>query len=383
MYFQTNIYFLFFCTCMTTDLLYQLSLTQISNIGCVHAKILTELFETAEDIFKAKKTTLEKIEGIGTVRANSIKAFHEFKEQDEEVRFIEKYNITPLFLKDEHYPKRLLNCYDPPTLLFYKGSANLNASKIISIIGTRTNSEYGKQMTETILNEVALYQPLVVSGLAYGIDAIAHKNSIKKNLATVGVLAHGLDKMYPSQHAALAKEMLAAGGGLLTEFRKETKPDKHNFPTRNRIVAGMCDATIVIETGIKGGSMITANLANNYNKDVFAVPGKATDAKSEGCNYLIQSNKAVLIRNGNDIAEQMGWEERKTKKENSRQKEIFITLSDEEKIIVELLKQKETVSIDELTINCNLNSSIIASVLLTLELQGVVQSLPGKMYGLS
>jgi DNA processing protein len=177
--------------------------------------------------------------------------------------------------------------------------------------------------------------------------------------------------------------MLAAGGGLLTEFRKETKPDKHNFPTRNRIVAGMCDATIVIETGIKGGSMITANLANNYNKDVFAVPGKATDLKSEGCNSLIQNNKAVLIRNGNDIAEQMGWEERKIKKESSRQKEIFITLSDEEKIIIDLLKQKETVSIDELTINCNLNSSIIASVLLTLELQGVVQSLPGKMYGLA
>lgn len=368
---------------MNTDLLYQLSLTHVPNIGCVHAKILTDFFETAEEIFKSKKTTLEKIEGVGTVRANSIKSFNQFKEQEDELKFIEKYNIAPLFLRDENYPKRLLNCYDPPTLLFYKGTANLNASKIISIIGTRTNSEYGKQMTETILNDLASYQPLVVSGLAYGIDAIAHKSSIKKNLATIGVLAHGLDKMYPSQHATLAKEMLAAGGGLLTEFRKETKPDKHNFPTRNRIVAGMCDATIVIETGIKGGSMITANLANNYNKDVFAVPGKATDVKSEGCNSLIQSNKAVLIRNGADIAEQMGWEERKTKKESSRQKEIFITLSDEEKIIVDLLKQKETVSIDELTINCNLNSSIIASVLLTLELQGVVQSLPGKMYGLS
>ena len=368
---------------MNTDFLYQLALTQIPHIGCVHAKLLTDQFATAEDIFKAKKSTLEKIEGIGTVRATSIKAYSKFNEQEEELKFIEKYNITPLFLKDEHYPKRLLNCYDPPILLFYKGTANLNASKVISIIGTRTNSEYGKQMTEIILNDLAMYQPLVVSGLAYGIDAIAHKNAVKKNLATIGVLAHGLDKIYPSQHTSLAKEMLAAGGGLLTEFRKETKPDKHNFPTRNRIVAGMCDATIVIETGVKGGSMITANLANNYNKDVFAVPGKATDAKSEGCNYLIQSNKAILIRNGNDIAEQMNWEERKTKKESSRQKEIFISLSDEEKTIVELLKLKETVSIDELTINCNLNSSIIASVLLTLELQGVVQSLPGKMYGLA
>jgi DNA processing protein len=367
---------------MNNDLLYQLALTQVPHIGCVHAKTLAEQYGTAEEIFKAKKTLLEKIEGIGEVRAASIKNFSLFKEQEDELAFIEKYKIMPLFLTDEQYPKRLLNCYDPPTLLFYRGSANLNSSKIIAVIGTRSNSDYGKQMTEKILEQLASYQPLVVSGLAYGIDAVAHKYAVKQQLPTVGVLAHGLDKIYPSQHATLAKEMITTGGGLLTEFRKETKPDKHNFPTRNRIVAGMCDATIVIETSVKGGSMITANLANSYNKDVFAVPGKTTDAKSEGCNYLIQSNKAVLIRNGNDIAEQMGWEEKKTTKQNSRQKEIFISLNAEEKIIVDLLKQKENTSIDELNINCSLNSSIIASVLLTLELQGVVKSLPGKIYSL-
>lgn len=367
---------------MNNDLLYQLALTQVPHIGCVHAKILAEQYGSAEQIFKAKKTLLEKTEGIGEVRAASIKQFTAFKEQEEEISFIEKYKITPLFITDEHYPKRLLNCYDPPTLLFYRGTANLNQSKIISVIGTRSNSDYGKQLTEKIIEQLSPYQPLVVSGLAYGIDAIAHKYAIKQQLPTVGVLAHGLDKIYPSQHASLAKEMIAAGGGLLTEFRKETKPDRHNFPTRNRIVAGMCDATIVIETGVKGGSIITAHLANSYNKDVFAVPGKTTDAKSEGCNHLIQSNKAVLIRNGHDIAEQMGWEEKKTAKQGSRQKEIFITLNAEEKIIVNLLKQKEHTSIDELNLNCNLNSSTIASVLLTLELQGVVQSLPGKMYSL-
>jgi DNA processing protein len=367
---------------MNHDFLYQLALTQVPNIGCVHAKTLVDIYGSAQEIFKAKQTSLEKIEGIGEVRAASIKHFSLLKEQEQELAFIEKYKITPLFLTDEQYPKRLLNCYDPPTLLFYRGNANLNNPKTIAVIGTRKNSDYGKQMTEKILEQLAPYQPLVVSGLAYGIDAIAHKYSVKQQLSTIGVLAHGLDTIYPSQHAALAKEMIAAGGGLLTEFRKETKPDKHNFPIRNRIVAGLCDATIVIETSNKGGSMITANLANSYNKDVFAIPGKTTDTKSEGCNLLIKTNKAVLIQDGNDIAEQMGWADKNTKQKSSRQKELFISLNAEETIIVKLLQQKETISIDELTMNCNLNSSTIASVLLTLELQGVVQSLPGKMYAL-
>ncbi len=366
---------------MNSDLLYQLALTQVPHIGCVHAKILAEQFGSAEQIFKAKKSMLEKMDGIGTVRANSIKHFTTFNEQEEEIKFIEKYKIKPLFLSDEDYPKRLLHCYDPPTLLFYRGTANLNSSKIISIIGTRSNTEYGKMMVEKILEELSPHQPLVVSGLAYGVDTIAHKYSVKQNLSTVAVLAHGLDKIYPAQHTALAKEMIVSNGGLLTEFRKETKPDKHNFPTRNRIVAGMCDATIVIETGIKGGSMITANLANNYNRDVFAVPGKTTDAKSDGCNYLIQSNKAVLIRNGEDVIEQMGWQP-KQKETKAKQRELFIQLNEDEKVIVKLLQQKDSVSIDEINLSCSLNSSSIAAALLTLELQGAVQSLPGKLYAL-
>ncbi|MBX9784511.1 MAG: DNA-processing protein DprA [Chitinophagaceae bacterium] len=364
---------------MHTDLVYQLALTQVPQIGPVQAKLLADEFETAEAIFKARKSLLEKIEGIGTVRAAGIKSFDAFKEQEEEIKFIEKYKITPLFLKDELYPQRLLNCYDPPTVLFYRGNAHLNASKVISVIGTRSNTDYGKQMVETIIEQLAPLQPLIVSGLAYGVDAIAHKQSVKQNIPTVGVLAHGLDKIYPSAHTSLAKEMIAAGGGLLTEFRKETKPDKHNFPTRNRIVAGMCDATILIETGIKGGSMITAHLANSYNKDVFALPGKTTDAKSEGCNYLIQSNKAVLIRSGNDIIEQMGWEQQ-IKKSAASQKQLFVELNEDEKILYNLLKEKGSLSIDEINFNCKLSSSAIAAALLTMELQNVIQSLPGKMY---
>jgi len=366
---------------MNTDLLYQLALTQVPNIGDVQAKILAEEFGTAEAIFKAKKSTLEKIEGIGVVRASSIKKFDAFKEQEEEMNFIEKYKIKPLFLTDADYPKRLLHCYDPPTLLFYRGNANLNTSKIISIIGTRSNSDYGKMMTEKILASLAPHQPLVVSGLAYGIDAIAHKQSLKQQLPTVAVLAHGLDKIYPAQHTALAKEMIAEGGGILTEFRKETKPDRHNFPERNRIVAGMCDATIVIETGIKGGSMITANLAYSYNRDVFAIPGKTTDSKSEGCNYLIQSNKAILIRNGEDIIKEMGWEERNKKK--IIQKQLFVDLTADEKIIAQLLQVKEQLHIDEINLQSNINSSAVSAALLMMEMNGLVKSLPGKIYKLS
>jgi DNA processing protein len=377
MYFQLLILFVF-----NTDLLYQLALTQVPQIGCVQARLLTDQFETAESIFKAKKSHLEKIEGIGEVRAASIKSFDGFKEQEEEIKFIEKYKITPLFLKDELYPKRLLNCYDPPTLLFYRGTANLNNSKIISIIGTRSNTDYGKQMVEQIVEEIASLQPLIVSGLAYGVDAIAHKQSIKHQLPTIGVLAHGLDKIYPQTHTSLAKEMIARGGGLLTEFRKNTKPDKHNFPTRNRIVAGICDATIVIETGVKGGSMITAHLANSYNRDVFAIPGKTTDSKSEGCNYLIQSNKAVLIRNGIDIIEQMGWQNSSTTK-TSKQKQLFVELNDEEQVLHKLLSKKGVLHIDEINMSSKLSSSTVAAALLTMELNGVVISLPGKMYTLT
>ena len=368
---------------MTTELLYQLALTDVPNIGCVHAKVLAQEFGSAEKIFKAKQQQLEKMEGIGEVRAKSIKSFHDFSKAEEEIKFIEKYKIHPLFITDKDYPQRLLNCYDSPTLLFYKGTADLNASKIISVIGTRNHSDYGKQITEKLIKELTSQNILVVSGMAYGIDAIAHKASIKNDLATVGILAHGLDQIYPPEHSNLAKDMLKNGGGLLTEFRSNTKPDKHNFPTRNRIVAGMSDATIVIETGIKGGSMITAELANGYNKDVFAIPGKVTDNKSEGCNYLIKNNKAMLLTDAQELIEVMGWEEKSQKTNSKFQKELFIELSKEEKIVVDILKEKEMVSIDEINIRSGLSSSAVAAAILNMELQGVVASLPGKLYRLN
>lgn len=366
---------------MNNNLLHQVALTLVPNIGPVQARTLVDHFGDAAAVFKAKKSSLESLEGIGAIRARSIKEFAGFKKAEEELIFIEKYKITPLFITDDLYPKRLINCYDPPTMLYYRGKANLNASKIIAVVGTRSKTEYGKQLTEKLLADLQEYQPLIISGLALGVDAVAHKAALKYNVPTVAVIAHGLDKIYPAEHTALAKDIIKEDGGLLTEFRSKSKPGKHNFPSRNRIVAGMSDATIVIETDIKGGSMITAELANGYNKDVFAFPGRTTDNKSAGCNYLIQNNKAILLTGAKDIIDILGWAE-KNNKPKKIQKELFIQLSDEEKIIVELLKEKESVAIDEIRIKSNLNSSMVAAAILNLELQNVVASLPGKMYKL-
>src|SRR6185436_6914316 len=262
-------------------------------------------YGSAKNIFQAKKKELGVIENVGLIRATGIKAFNDFAQAEEEIRFMEKYKLQPLFLTDEKYPQRLLHCYDSPTLLYYRGNADLNASRVISIIGTRGNTDYGKQVTEKLIAELKEANVLVVSGLAFGIDAIAHRSALQNDLETVAVLAHGMHTIYPRQHKLLAKEIMHQGG-LLTEFRKDDKPDRHNFPKRNRIVAGMADVTVVIETAIKGGSMITAELANNYNRDVFALPGRTTDLKSTGCNYLIQNNKAVLFTDAKELLESLG-----------------------------------------------------------------------------
>jgi DNA processing protein len=365
---------------MTPDLLYQIALTLIPNIGDVHAKALVNIYGDAQSIFKAKKKELEAIEGIGTIRASSIKAFTDFNSSEAEIKFIEKYKITPLFITGKNYPQRLLNCYDSPVLLYYRGTADLNTTKIVSIVGTRSNSEYGKSVCEKLIEELTEQNIVVVSGLAFGIDTIAHKAALKNNLQTVGVLAHGLNRIYPTQNKTLAKQMTEQGG-LLTDFISNTNPDKQNFPKRNRIVAGMCDALVVIESGKKGGSLITAELANGYNKDVFAIPGKTTDTKSEGCNYLIKQNKASLITCAADLMELMNWVP-KEKKQQKKQRELFIELTPDEKIIVDILQQRESIQIDELYFKSGLSSSAAATALLMLEMQHVVQSLPGKVYKL-
>ena len=365
---------------MHSDLIYQISLSLIPNVGDVHAKALANYFGDAKSIFKAKKKELEEIEGIGSVRAKSIKEFTNFKLAEDEIVFIEKYKITPLFITEKNYPQRLLNCYDSPAILYYKGNTDLNVAKIISIVGTRNNNEYGKSVCEKIITDLADQSILIVSGLAFGIDSIAHKSALKNNLKTVGVLGHGLDRIYPTQNKLLAKQMIESGG-LLTDFRSGTIPDKQNFPKRNRIVAGLSDAVLVIESGLKGGSLITAELANGYNRDVFAVPGRISDIKNEGCNYLIKNNKAALITSADDLLENMQWKEKKIPAK--RQRELFIELTADEKIIINILQQQVHVHIDEVFIKSGLNSSAVASALLTLEMQGVVSSMPGKLYKIS
>ena len=345
---------------MKDELYYQVALTLIPDLGPIRARILIDHFETASAVFKAKKKEISALEGIGELCARSLKEWDCFTEAEAEICFIEKHHIQPLFITDTNYPQRLLHCYDPPTLLYYRGTANLNQSRIISIIGTRNHTEYGKQVTEQLVSALKTEQVLIISGLAFGIDAIAHKSALQNNLPTVGVLGHGLDTIYPSQHKTLAKEMLQHGG-LLTEFRKESKPDKHNFPKRNRIVAGMADATIVIETASKGGSMITAELAHNYNRDLFAVPGKITDTKSSGCLQLIRQNKAMLLTGAEQLLETMGWQEKK--KIIPKQKELFIELTADEKMIVNLLSETEAIHIDVLFLKSGLSSSCVAAAI--------------------
>lgn len=362
---------------MTDDLLYKVALTMVPNIGSVQAKILLNHF-TPKEIFSSKASSLEKIDGIGKVRAAGITHFKDFTSAESEILFINKYNITPLFITDNLYPKRLLDCYDAPTLLYFKGNTDLDHSKVVAIVGSRSHTEYGKTITEKLVQDLKSQDVLVVSGLAYGIDAIAHKAALQNNLPTIGVLAHGLDKMYPTEHTSLAKQMLLQGG-LITEFRSKTKPDKHNFPNRNRIVAALSDAVIVVETDTKGGSMITAELANGYNKDVFAFPGKTTDKKSSGCNHLIKNNKAVLLTDAQQLILEMGWQKKETKSK-SAVKELFITLNEEEKIIYQLLKNNASLSIDELHFHSGMSSSSVAKATLSLEMQNIIQSLPGKMY---
>lgn len=366
---------------MINDLLYQLALTQVPQIGCVHAKLLIEQFHSAEAIFKASISQLEKTEGIGTVRARHIKQFSNFSPLEKEIDFIEKHNVKPLFLTHPNYPQRLLHCYDSPTLLFYRGNANLNAPRIVAVIGTRLHSAYGKQLTENLVQTLAAYNVLVVSGLAFGIDAIAHKAALRHHVPTVGVLAHGLHSLYPTEHTNMAREMIQQGGGLITEFCSDITAEKHHFPIRNRIVAGLSDAVVVIETGSKGGSMITAELANDYNRDVFAYPGRVADAKSAGCNELIKNNKAILLTNAQELAASLGWNDPPPPKASS-QKELFVNLNAEEKALISLLSEKKPVHLDELNLKCGFSTSSLITAVLSLEMQQLIQALPGKMYQL-
>jgi len=364
------------------QLLYHIAITSIPNIGDITAKKLIAYCGSSEQVFKEKRSLLEKIPGIGAVNANKILQ-HKTEAlvvAEEELAFIKKNEIVPLFYLNDNYPKRLFHCEDGPVLLYSKGNVDYNNQKVISIVGTRKATDYGKDFCNKIVEELVPHQPLIVSGLAYGIDICSHKAALKNNLSTVGVLAHGLGRLYPAQHKSIAQQMLE-NGALLSDYKSGTKPDRENFPKRNRIVAGMADLTIVIESSKKGGSLITAYIANDYNRDVFALPGRLGDSQSEGCNNLIKSHKAALIQSVKDIEYVMGWEIKKEAKQAQRQ--LFIELTLEQKVLTAILSKQEKIGIDELSLQAKIPMSKTASMLLNLEFDGVVKSLPGKLYRLA
>ncbi len=365
------------------DLLkYQIALTMIPKVGGITAKKLIAYCGGVEGVFQERKKTLMKIPGIGESIAGAVAKHDFFSRVDQEMEFIRKNGISPLFYTDTQYPDRLKHCEDGPILLFYKGTANLNKQKVVGIVGTRSITEYGKQKCKEFIEGIKKFNPLIVSGLAYGVDARAHKGAVDNNLQTVGVLGHGLDRIYPPMNKTLADRIIDNGGGLLSDFVSNTLPDRENFPKRNRIIAGMVDALIVVEAAKTGGALITANIANTYNRDVFAVPGRTSDLYSQGCNFLIKSLKAHLAENAGDVEYVMGWEMNNKKSKKLNQQQLFVELNEQEKIITQLLKANETCSFDLLVQKSGLGFSKTSSLLLNLEFKGVVASLPGKMFKL-
>lgn len=363
---------------MSDQLLHLIALTLVPQIGPVQARLLLQQFQP-EEIFRTKRHQLLQIEGIGPERAQAILRFRDFERAEKEIKFLEKQKIRALAINDPDYPKRLLHCYDPPVLLYYRGQANLNASRMLAVIGTRQPSEYGRGWTERILEELKDDSVTIVSGLAAGIDAIAHRAALRNKLSTIGVLAHGLDRVYPYHHRKLAQEM-EQEGGLLTEFVHGTEPDRYHFPARNRLVAGMTDATLVIESGEKGGSLITASLANQYNRDVFSLPGRIADDKSMGCLKLIRQHQSEIFLSTTDLLDRLGWNDSPFEKKITPT--LFPELSKEEKKIVDHLQTGNCLHQDQIGWELNIPTSQLSSSLLQLEMKGVVLSLPGKQYRL-
>lgn len=362
---------------LSNQLFYQIAIKQIPNVGNVTAKTLVSYCGGVEQVFKQNKSKLLKIPGIGLTIADSIVSFKDFKRAEDELSFIEKNNIKPLFYLDIDYPNRLRDIDDAPILLFYKGNADLNNSKIVSVIGTRNATEYGKSFTDHLIKEIKSTKALVVSGLAYGIDVHSHKAALNEGLQTIGVVAHGLDEIYPRDHKGIANQMLN-NGGILTEYLSKTKADPQNFPARNRIVAGMCDVLMVVETASRGGSMITAEIANSYNKDIMALPGRINDTYSQGCNYLIKANKASMINKPSDLLELMNWDIEK--KKVPKQQKLVLDLDKDDTKIIDYIKQKNKIAIDEISFDLGFENGFLSYKLLDLEFKGIIRSLPGKVY---
>jgi DNA processing protein len=369
-----------------TEQIHTIALMQVPGIGVVWGRHLIEAMGSAENVFLRRKEIPDVMPEARPRVVDILNCPQAIAKAEEEYTFIRKNHIRCLTIHDPDYPSRLRECEDAPIVLYFKGSCNLNALHIINMVGTRNATDYGKQMCINFLRDLKQLCPdvLVVSGLAYGIDVCTHRAALQHKLPTVGVLAHGLDRIYPPAHRNTAIEMLEEGG-LLTEFPSKTQPDRYNFISRNRIVAGMSDATIVVESAIKGGSLITAELAEGYHRECFAFSGRATDIYSQGCNRLIQQNKASLLQSAEDFVRMMNWENslvpRKTK-QTTVQRNLFPNLSEEEEKVVSLIASTDDTQINSLVVEMNIPIHKMSALLFELEMKGVVKALAGNRYEL-
>ncbi|MCF6182655.1 DNA-processing protein DprA [Lutibacter sp.] len=360
------------------DLLYVLALQHAKGIGDINAKKLIAHCGTAKKIFKEKRNLLEKINGIGSFTIRHLTDSKNLIEAEKELKYIQKNNIETSYFLEDNYPDKLKHCVDGPILIFKSGNISLNKQRIISVVGTRKITSYGRIFTENLIEELKEYNPIIVSGFAYGVDICAHKSALKNNLQTIGILAHGFEDFYPKAHKKYSAEV-ENNGGFITDFWHDETPLRENFLKRNRIVAGISEATIIIESAEKGGSLVTADIANSYSRDVFAVPGRSSDKLSAGCNNLIKQNKAAMITSAKDVVELLNWDIG-TKSEKIIQKQLFVELDESEQIIINFLIENGKEILDNIAINCNLPIHKTTTILFNLEMKGMVKPLPGKLF---
>jgi len=360
-----------------TDLQYILALQRAPNLGDRTAKKLIARLGSAAAIFKEKRQNLLKIEGIGALKLKGLLDPANFEAAEKEIEFIQNEQLETHYFLDDNYPEKLKHCHDSPILLFSKGNIQLNNRRIISIVGTRKITSAGKAFVEQFIEELSPLHPIIVSGFAYGVDIAAHRAAIDHNLQTIGCLAHGFDQIYPKVHARYVDEVLK-NGGFFSDFWSSDKFDRNNFLKRNRIIAGLSEATVVIESAEKGGSLVTADIANSYNREVFAVPGRPGDKYSKGCNNLIKSNNAHLLSSAADLVYMLGWKLEEEIK--PIQQQLFIDLDNEEQQIYDHLKEKGKSQLDTIALYCDFPTFKAASILLNMELKGVIRPLPGKLF---
>ena len=372
---------------MYQETFYAMALTRLTNFNFQQALEIYKAAGSAQNLYEHRNEVDDMIEGCTPRLVEALKDWGDaMKRAEAEVKYMEEHKIRACTLLDDDYPQRLLECADAPLVLYYKGNSDLNQTRIISIVGTRQITNYGRDLCHKFIRELNELCPqvLIVSGLAYGVDICAHRESLANGYETIGVLAHGLDQIYPYHHRDTAAQMVEHGG-LLTEFMTQTNADKANFVRRNRIVAGMSDATIVIESAAKGGSLITAEIAQSYDRAVFAFPGNIGQPFSEGCNNLIRDNGAGLISSAEDFVKAMGWEYDAVRRQalaDGIERQLFPELSPEEQKIVSLLQQTNDLQLNIISVKTGIAIHQITAMLFLLEMKGVVKPLAGGMYHL-